>query len=113
MTKGARLDLPSFLLLQAKCVLAGGHFLLPGLDLLLSGEGVSLEDSIHKAWKLSRVLVHLVNAAFVALDCGCGVVAVGLGLGSNRELRHLGWRLFAGDMLASALDIKNKRVARS
>jgi hypothetical protein len=113
MPKGSRFDLPSFLLLQAKCVLAGSHLLLPGLNLFLPGEGVSLENGIHKAWKLSRALIDLVDATLIALDCGCGVVAVGLGLGGNGELRHLGRRLFTGDMLASALDIEYKRVARS
>jgi hypothetical protein len=91
-------------------VLARGQLLFPRLDLLLSRERVSFQHSINDLRQLARALVHIVNAAFVAFDLGCSVVAVSLGLSRNGKLGDLLRRLVALDPFPRALDIQDKRV---
>ena len=93
-------------------MLASCHFLLPSLDLLLPSKGVGLENSINNFRQLARLLIHIVDATFVALDLRSGIVAVGFRLGRNGELGDLVRRLVAFDLLARALDVQDKGMIR-
>ena len=54
--------------------------------------------------------VNVVDPALETLDGQDGVVAVGLGLGGNGELRHLKRGLIADDSFAGTADVEYERV---
>jgi len=91
-------------------MLTGSKLLLPSLDLLLTREGISLQDSLNDISELSCSLVNVVHATLVAFDMGCCIVAVSFGFGGNGELRHLLWRFITLNFLASPSDVQHKRV---
>lgn len=112
MSEALRLNLSRGILLETQSMFARRQLLLPGLNLLLPCEGVCLENSVNNFWEASRSLVHIIDSTFVALDLGCGVVAISLGLSCDGELGDLlGW-LVAFDLLARASDVQDQRMVR-
>jgi hypothetical protein len=93
-------------------MLTGRQLLLPSLDLLLPRECIGLEHGVNKRRKLSSALIDIVNPAFVAFDLCCCIIAVGFGLGSDRQLSNLLPGLVALDLLSCTLDVQNEGMAR-
>lgn len=93
-------------------MLAGGHFLLPCFDLLLTRECIGFEDTVDERSKLRVRLVEFFYA-FMTFDGGTDVVSISFGLGSDGQLCHLSRRLILYDSFSGSTNVQREGMTAS